>query len=68
MQVARAGKGNALVAAAPLPRGQVALAVYPLQPLQAALAAAKPGNGYLALRQGNTTVAEKGDVALARCV
>ncbi|MBE2210913.1 MAG: phosphomannomutase/phosphoglucomutase [Xanthomonadaceae bacterium] len=65
VQVARAGKGNALVAAAPLPRGQVALAVYPLQPLQAALAAAKPGNGYLALRQGNTTVAEKGDVALA---
>ena len=64
-RIARAGKDNALVAAAALPQGQVALAVYPLQPLQAALEGARPGNGYLALRQGDTTVAEKGDTALA---
>ena len=64
VRVARDGKANALVAAAPLPGGQVALASYPLQPMQAAVTAAKPGNGYLALRQGNTMIAEKGDTAL----
>lgn len=65
VRVARVGKANALIAATPLPAGQVALAAYPLQPLQKALEGTKPGSGYLSLRQGAATVAEKGDQALA---
>ena len=64
VRIARADKGNALVASAPLSGGQVAVATYSMQPLQAVIDAANPGNGYLAVRQGNTTVAEKGDMTL----
>ncbi len=65
VRVARAAKGNALVAAVPLAGGRVALAAYPMQPLQAALGSAHAGTGYLALRQGNATIAETGDTAFA---
>ena len=64
-RVARAGNGNAIVAAAPLPGGHVAMAAYPLKPLQAAVEAADTQSGYLAVRQRNATIAEKGDAALA---
>ena len=64
VRIARGAKGNVLVAGVPLEQGQVALAAYPLQPLQAAVTAAQPGAGYLALRQGNATIAEAGDNAL----
>ena len=63
-RIARADKGNALVAAAPLADGAVALAAYPVQALQAAVSAADASGGYLALRQGDAVVAESGDASL----
>ena len=63
-RIARADKGNAIVAAAPLADGTVALAAYPVQALQAAVSAADASGGYLALRQGDAVVAESGDASL----
>ena len=64
-RIARAAKGNAIVAAVPLAGGQVALGTYPLQPLLAALSATDAGSGYLALRQGATVIGETGAADLS---
>ena len=64
-RIGRGSKGNAIVAAAPIAGGRVALAEYPLQPLQAAFDGTDAGAGYLALRQGDAVVLEKGDGSLS---
>lgn len=65
VRVVRLAKVTGLATAAPLPDGSVALLVYPVQALKIAMEKADAGNGYLALRQGQVTVAEKGDTSLA---
>ena len=64
-RIGRGSKGNAIVAAAPIAGGRVALAEYPLQPLQAAFDGTDAGAGYQALRQGDAVVLEKGDGSLS---
>lgn len=65
-RIGRGSKGNAIVAAAPISDGgRVALAEYPLQPLQAAFDGTDADAGYLALRQGDAVVLEKGDGSLS---
>ena len=65
LRIARAGKAPAMLVGVPLADGRVALAALPIKPLADVFAAASVGDGYLALRQGSTDVAEKGNGALA---
>ncbi|PJK11791.1 phosphomannomutase [Lysobacteraceae bacterium NML120232] len=65
VRIGMADKEKSVLIAVPLDQGVVALAALPLQPLVDAVAAATAGQGYLALRQGQSTIAEKGDTASA---
>lgn len=65
MRIGMTGTEKGVLVAVPLEEGQVALAVMPLQPLHQAVNSVSVGQGYLALRQGQTTIAELGDAASA---
>lgn len=65
VRIGMTGAEKGVLVAVPLTEGRVALAVMPLQPLREEVAAASAGQGYLALRQGQTTIAELGNAASA---
>ena len=65
VRVARVAGKHELGIAQALSNGQVALAAFSAQPLLAAVQQADAGRGYLALRQGTSTLVEQGDAGLA---
>ncbi|MDO4709432.1 MAG: phosphomannomutase/phosphoglucomutase [Pseudomonadota bacterium] len=65
MRIGQVGDGKALMVAVPSADERVVLVAMPLASLTQVVAAASPGKGYLAVRQGQSNIAENGDASLA---